>query len=107
MTLTLDHLAISATDLASGVAHVESVLGVALAGGGEHAHMSTHNRLLHLGDIYLEVIAINPAAPAPAWPRALWPALSAARPVCLSRVVGAGQYPAVAGKSGHAAARPA
>ncbi len=31
--------------------------------------MGTHNRLLGLGDIYLEVIAIDPAAPKPAWPR--------------------------------------
>ena len=31
--------------------------------------MATHNRLLGLGDLYLEVIAIDPTAPAPAWPR--------------------------------------
>lgn len=67
--LAFDHIAISSNSLEAGVEAVESALGVALAGGGEHAHMGTHNRLLGLGDLYLEVIAINPAAPAPAWPR--------------------------------------
>ena len=67
--LRLDHLAVSAATLEDGVAMVEQALGVALAGGGKHAHMSTHNRLLALGNIYLEVIATDPAAPAPGWPR--------------------------------------
>lgn len=67
--LALDHLAVSARTLAEGVDWVEAVLGVSLAGGGQHPHMATHNRLLGLGDLYLEVIAIDPAAPPPAWPR--------------------------------------
>lgn len=69
MTLRLDHIAISCTALTEGVAAVEAALGVALSPGGQHPHMGTHNRLLNLGDLYLEVIAIDPAAPAPAWPR--------------------------------------
>jgi hypothetical protein len=40
-----------------------------MAGGGQHAAMGTHNRLLSLGDLYLEVIAIDPKAPAPGRPR--------------------------------------
>ena len=44
---------------------VERLLGVPMAGGGRHAAMGTHNRLLSLGDLYLEVIAIDPAAPPP------------------------------------------
>jgi hypothetical protein len=68
--LTLDHLAISATSLDEGVAAVETALGVTLAPGGQHPHMATHNRLLSLGpDLYLEVIAADPAQPRPAWPR--------------------------------------
>lgn len=69
MTLSFDHLAVSAETLAEGVAVVEAALGVALAGGGQHPHMSTHNRLIGLGDLYLEVIATDPAAPKPDWPR--------------------------------------
>ncbi|MDN5786052.1 VOC family protein [Pseudorhodobacter sp.] len=67
--LRLDHLAISASNLADGVAAVEAALGVTLAPGGQHPLMATHNRLLGLGDIYLEVIAIDADAPAPAHPR--------------------------------------
>lgn len=69
MTLILDHIAISAASLEEGVDFVEAALGVPLAGGGQHPHMATHNRLLGLGDIYLEVIAADPSAPRPAWPR--------------------------------------
>lgn len=67
--LRLDHLAVSSRTLEEGITAVEAALGVALAPGGQHPHMSTHNRLLGLGDIYLEVIAPDPAAAAPAWPR--------------------------------------
>lgn len=67
--LTLDHLAVSCGTLADGVAAVEAALGVTLTGGGQHPHMATHNRLLGMGDLYLEVIAPDPAAPPPAWPR--------------------------------------
>ncbi|MEZ5796254.1 MAG: VOC family protein [Paracoccaceae bacterium] len=69
MTLVFDHLAISAETLEAGVAAVEAALGVPLAGGGQHDHMATHNRLLGLGDLYLEVIAADPSRPPPAWPR--------------------------------------
>lgn len=59
---SFDHLAFSATDLAVGVTLAERALDVAFAGGGKHAVMGTHNRLLGLGDLYLEVIAIDPEA---------------------------------------------
>ena len=61
----IDHIAVTAPTLAAGVDWVQQVLGVAPQGGGEHVAMGTHNRLLRLDDtMYLEVIAINPAAPA-------------------------------------------
>lgn len=69
MILRFDHIAIAAETLDEGVEAVEAALGVALAGGGPHAHMATHNRLLGLGDLYLEVIAADPGAPRPFWPR--------------------------------------
>ncbi len=67
--LRLDHLAVVAGRLEDGVAAVERLLGVPMAGGGKHPLMGTHNRLLGLGDLYLEVIAIDPDAPAPQRPR--------------------------------------
>lgn len=67
--LELDHLVISATRLDQGVAHVKDLLGLAMAPGGKHPLMGTHNALLGLGDVYLEVIAIDPEAAAPGHPR--------------------------------------
>lgn len=64
--LELDHLAVAARDLEEGRAAVEDALGVRLQSGGQHARFATHNLLLGLEDgIYLEVIAIDPEAPAP------------------------------------------
>lgn len=66
----LDHIAVSAATLGEGVAYVEAALGVALAGGGQHPYMGTHNRVLGLGPTdYLEVITIDPAAPPVPRPR--------------------------------------
>lgn len=73
----LDHLVVAARTLEEGVAWVESGLGAAMAGGGRHALMGTHNRVMALGgETYLEVIAIDPEAPPPARPR--WFALDSA-----------------------------
>lgn len=68
--IELDHIVVAATTLEQGAAYVERVLGVELSEGGKHAFMGTHNKLLHLGNgTYLEVIAIDPSAPAPQHPR--------------------------------------
>ncbi|MCX7564825.1 VOC family protein [Sulfitobacter sp. F26169L] len=69
--MELDHIAVSGRTLGEVTAHVEGLLGVPLQSGGEHAVFHTHNSLLGLADgLYLEAIAINPAAPEPA--RARW-----------------------------------
>lgn len=66
----LDHIVIAADNLEQGVAWLEDRLGVRLPPGGSHQTMATHNHLMQLGkQAYLELIAINPDAPAPAWPR--------------------------------------
>ena len=66
----IDHLVVTAPSLAIGVEYVREALGVALEPGGEHTSMGTHNCLLKLGDtVFLEVLCVNPAAPAPNRPR--------------------------------------
>ncbi|MBQ2648544.1 VOC family protein [Achromobacter dolens] len=70
MKLALDHLVVAAADLDSGTRHVADLLGIAPTGGGAHPRMGTHNRVLGMaGGLYLEVIAIDPDAPAPQRPR--------------------------------------
>jgi hypothetical protein len=73
-----DHLVIAAASLDEGVAWCKATLGVIPGPGGEHALFGTHNRLLkidcaHTPNIYLEIIAINPAAvPTRAAPLKRW-----------------------------------
>ena len=68
--LELDHLAVAAETLDEGRAYVEDALGVSLQPGGKHAHFGTHNLLLGLADgLYLEVIAVDPEAQVPPYPR--------------------------------------
>ncbi|WP_010140290.1 VOC family protein, partial [Oceanicola sp. S124] len=67
----LDHIVVAAADLGAGVAWVEERLGQPLpSAGGKHPLMGTHNRLMRLGEAsFLEVIAPDPDAEAPAHPR--------------------------------------
>lgn len=81
----IDHLTITAPSLALGAAYVERTLGVALQPGGEHPRMGTHNLLLRLGDaLFLEVIAVGPAAARP--PRPRWFALDELGPDAAPRL---------------------
>jgi hypothetical protein len=66
----IDHLVFAARSLDEGVAWCREQLGVEPAGGGEHVLMGTHNRVFRIdapgfGHAYFEIMAINPAAPAP------------------------------------------
>ncbi|MBI2744468.1 MAG: VOC family protein [Burkholderiales bacterium] len=71
MTAALDHLVVLAATLDEGVAWCESTLSVTPGPGGQHALMGTHNRLFSIASpafplAYFEIIAIDPAAAAPA-----------------------------------------
>ena len=71
----VDHLVVAASTLARGVAWCEATLGITPGPGGQHALMGTHNRLCRIdgpgfAHVYLEIIAIDPEAPAPG--RARW-----------------------------------
>ena len=70
MALEVDHLVIGATTLAEGIAWCEATLGFTPVAGGEHTFMGTHNRVFSVASAtfpraYLEIIAIDPKAPAP------------------------------------------
>ena len=69
MSAHLDHLVVAARTLAEGRAWLGGRLNVPLEEGGKHPDFGTHNLLLSLGSCYLEVIAVDPAAPAPGRPR--------------------------------------
>ena len=70
MRRELDHLVVAARTLDEGAAWVEAALGAAPVPGGKHPTMGTHNRLLSIGrGLFLEVIAVDPDAPAPERPR--------------------------------------
>jgi hypothetical protein len=65
-----DHLVIAARTLEEGASWVEAKLGAAPGPGGKHPLMGTHNRVMKIGPReFLEVIAIDPQAPAPTRPR--------------------------------------
>jgi|SRR5438034_5579606 len=66
----LDHLVVAAASLQQGEDYIEARLGARPRRGGKHVAMGTHNSVLRVGKrIYLEVIAIDPDATAPATPR--------------------------------------
>jgi catechol 2,3-dioxygenase-like lactoylglutathione lyase family enzyme len=68
--LALDHVVVAARDLDEGVAWCEAQLGITPGPGGKHGLMGTHNRLFSIQSArfpraYFEIIAIDPAVPAP------------------------------------------
>jgi hypothetical protein len=70
----VDHLAVVADTLEQGARWCEETFGVAPVAGGKHPLMGTHNCLLAIASerfpaTYLEIIAIDPDAPAPPRPR--------------------------------------
>jgi len=65
---SVDRLLYAVPELASGMDHVEELLGVRPVVGGRHPGFSTHNALLSLEPAtYLEVIARDPDLAPPEW----------------------------------------
>ena len=58
MHLGLDNVALACTDPDETAAALESRLGLAATGGGLHPDHGTRNRLIWLGDAYLELIGV-------------------------------------------------
>lgn len=70
----VDHLVVAAATLEQGAQWCEATFGITPATGGSHPLMGTHNRLVRLAGqqysrCYLEIIAIDPDAAAPATAR--------------------------------------
>jgi len=66
----IDHVIVAAHSLEQGAQWCEAMLGVSPIAGGKHPLMGTHNRVLRIASeqylqAYLEIIAIDPDAPAP------------------------------------------
>jgi hypothetical protein len=63
----VDHLVWVTPDLARGVDEIEALTGVRASPGGKHPSWATRNALLSLGPgVYLEILAPDSSAPAPA-----------------------------------------
>jgi hypothetical protein len=58
MLLGIDHLVIAVADPDEAAAELELDLGLEAGGGGRHDALGTFNRLVWLGDTYLELIGV-------------------------------------------------
>jgi hypothetical protein len=58
MLLGIDHLVLAVEDPDSAAATLETDLGLQAAGGGRHDSLGTFNRLIWLGDSYIELAGV-------------------------------------------------
>jgi len=66
MNHKIDHFAIGCSSLDAGVTALKKSLGVEVPQGSKHDLMSTHNCVMQSGnESFLELIAVDPDAPAP------------------------------------------
>ena len=55
----IDHIVIGSRTLEEGTEYIQDLLNVKLSPVGKHKIMGTHNRVLKLGNLYLEVISLD------------------------------------------------
>jgi hypothetical protein len=68
MLVGIDHVVIATSDPDAAAEELESRLGLAATGGGRHDDLGTMNRLVWLGDAYLELVGVfNPALAGQSW----------------------------------------
>jgi catechol 2,3-dioxygenase-like lactoylglutathione lyase family enzyme len=68
MLLGIDHVVIAVPDLDRAGEELREALGLEASGGGTHPTLGTKNRLVWLGDTYLELLAIaDPDVAADSW----------------------------------------
>ena len=56
--LTIDHVIVPVANLAPAAARIETRYGLASVEGGRHPAWGTANRIVPLGDAYVEVVAV-------------------------------------------------
>src|SRR3954465_5030494 len=64
--MRIDHVIYATADLDGAAARIETDLGLPAVGGGRHEGLGTHNRIVPLGEGYLELLAIADAEEAAA-----------------------------------------
>src|SRR2546427_2770652 len=64
MLTAIDHIIIGVNDLERATAIFGQRLGLAISGGGIHPSGGTANRIIVIGDTYLELIAVRAPAEA-------------------------------------------
>ena len=97
MTPAVDHLLIATADLDAAAAAAEG-LGLPVAAGGRHPGWGTANRIVPLGDAYLELVAVVDPAEAAASGFGSW--VAAAPPGPMGWAVRSGDLEATARRLG-------
>lgn len=78
--MELDHVLLAVTDLAAAGRELQARYGLASVEGGRHPDWGTANRIVPLGDSYLELIAVVDLAAATGTSLGRWVASRASRP---------------------------
>jgi Glyoxalase-like domain len=80
-TVELDHVLIAVADLAAAARELDARFGLASVDGGRHPGWGTANRIVPLGDSYLELVSVVDTAEAAVAPFGKWVAARGARPL--------------------------